>query len=71
MSNYKGWTNRETWATVFVINNTEELYLFTRDKSATALESVLGSGLLNPEEVESIGDLSKVNWSEVAEACQS
>ena len=69
-----GYSNRETWATVLVLMNTEVLY--NQLQAGGNPIRVLAWGLnrvdINTGEPwvdrESLGDMSQVNWNEVSEA---
>lgn len=74
-----GYTNRETWATVLHISNNETLYYCINplkfDYFGPALVFQIRDTLYQyfnkgelVEMLEDIGDISKVNWREVAEA---
>lgn len=83
MSNYNGYSNRETWATVLQISNTKSLYDTNYGQPSDVLKmrfyQTAKQYNYRPDSIKEdwanalsdIGDLSKVNWDEVAEACQS
>lgn len=77
MSNYHGWTNRETWATHLWLKSDEHLYNFSRgmvrlnhgEEQALSLRDWLEEARdMDDLMFQDIGDLSKVNWQEVAGA---
>lgn len=74
---YNGWTNRETWATVLHLTNTDYMYEDCKGLSPSKLYSYVWQIFRAVEYnrirplvamVEDIGDLNKVNWQEVADA---
>ena len=73
---YNGYSNRETWATALQLSNDQDLYLFFRGKSAEQIKAGVWEIDFHSSDytpmsnfvLKDIGDLSKVNWSEVAEA---
>jgi hypothetical protein len=76
MSDYKGWTNRETWAAWVHISNNETYYNLCKGWNPAEMGRDLGKALSDPNPndrfqvvaAEDIGNISRVNWNEIAAA---
>lgn len=73
---YNGWANRETWAAWVGITNSQFWLELCTGWDAADMAATLSSTLANPNPhdraqldlVENIGDVSRVNWAEIAAA---
>lgn len=75
MSDYNGWTNRETWAVNLWLNNDEYVYKFIQSQlpltpvkiSYLTTEEVIGS-YFRKIDADIDGNWYAVNWAEIAES---
>ncbi len=73
---YQGWTNRETWAAWVAISNSPTYHSLCTGWDAAEMGRELGKALSDPNPRDTfqvaaaadIGDISRVNWDEIATA---